>query len=469
MTGDAASDECARATRVLAAWAAKVRYEDIPRPALERAVRVLADDLAAIVGARGEPEVAAFHERTLARAKVAEATVFRGGRPRTDRLSAAVANAVAADWLELDEGYRPTPCHAGLYVVPALLAECEARDVTLRDLLRALVVAYEIVTRVARSWTARATLMQSHGRYCAIAAAAAVALARNADADLLRAAITGAATLTMASPRDHLVSGALVRNVWPAVGAWAGSMGVEWAECGIGGVDTAFFDVFSTVHGGTAHPQRLVESLGETWSILDGYMKLHACCQHLHSTVEALLEMRGRSDFDAGEIEEIVVEAHPLAFSLANPRPTTTLGAKFSLPHAVGAVIATGTGGANAFTSATLADATIARLRERVRVEPFTPLPDPPHDRPSRVRIAYRDGRKVAGECLSAQGGADRPFPQRVFIDKITSLTSSVYPRFVPTFDALMRLDDRSLAQGWPALVERICAPACTSSQDSRR
>ncbi len=458
---DEVRDECARETRSLATWAAGVRYEDIPRPVVERAVRVLADDLAAVIGARGEPEVRAFHERTLARANFEEATIFCGGRPRTDRLSAAVANAVAADWLELDEGYRPTPCHAGLYVVPSLLAECEAGDVALRDMLRALIVAYEIVTRVARTWVPRAAVMQSHGRYCAIGAAAAVALARNANADLLRAAITGAATLTMASPRDHLVSGALVRNVWPAVGAWAGTMSVEWAACGIGGVDGGFFDVYSTVHGGAVHPHRLTAGLGDTWAILDGYMKVHACCQHLHSTVEALLAMRERAPtgLTVEDIDEIAVETHPLALPLVNPRPTTTLGAKFSLPHAVGAVIATGTGGANAFLSATLADPAIARLRERVRVVPYTPLPDPPNDRPARVRISYRDGREVVGECLSAQGGSDRPFPAGVFIDKITALTSAAYPAFVPTIQALMRLDASNLAQRWPSIVERICAP----------
>ena len=94
----------------------------------------------------------------------------------------------------------------------------------------------------------------------------------------------------MASPRDHLVSGALIRNVWPAVGAWAGTMSVDWAECGIGGVDTGFYDVYSTVHGGTADPAHLTEGLGERWGILDGYMKLYACCQHLHSAVEATLD-----------------------------------------------------------------------------------------------------------------------------------------------------------------------------------
>src|SRR5436190_17618922 len=113
--------QCAQGVRALTHWAAGMRFEDVPAPALERAVRVLADDLAAMIGARSEPEVEAFHARTLARAKVSEATIFRGGRPRTDLLSAVVANGVAADWLELDEGYRLAPCHAGLYVVPSLL------------------------------------------------------------------------------------------------------------------------------------------------------------------------------------------------------------------------------------------------------------------------------------------------------------------------------------------------------------
>jgi 2-methylcitrate dehydratase PrpD len=451
---------CAQGTRELASWAASVRTADIPRPVLQRAVRVLADDMAAMIGARGEPEVARFHERTLERARTAEATIFRGGRPRTDRLSAAVANAVAADWLELDEGYRLAPCHAGLYVVPSLLAECEARDVAFGDMLRALVVAYEIVTRIARTWTPSAFVMQSHGRYAAVGAAAAVALARGAGADRLRAALTGAVTLITAAPRDHLASGALVRNVWPAVGAWAGAMSVEWAECGIGGVDTGFYDVYSTVHGGSADPDRLTAGLGEHWGILDGYMKMYACCQHLHSTVEAVLGMpRG----DAGptkDIAAILVETHPLALPLVNSHPTTTLGAKFSLPHAVGAALSMGSGGADAFMSTTLDDPAIARLRECVRVAPYAPLPASPNDRPARVSIRYRDGRQVVGECLSAQGGPDRPFPAPMFIDKITALTSAVYPSFVPVLEPLLTFADVALRRRWPAIVERICAPA---------
>ena len=288
-----AREVCAREVRRLAEWAAGTATSDLPREVLARGVRVIADDLAAIVGARDEPEVACFHERTLERAGAREATVFRGGRRRTDRVSAAVANAVAADWLELDEGYRVTPCHAGIYVLPALLAEAEFRNLPFREMLRALVLGYELVTRVARAWNPKAFLMQSHGRYSAVGAAAGVALARGADASRLVDALSAAVTLIGPSPRNHLAEGVLVRNVWPAAGAWAGTMAVEWAECGIAGTPGAFYDVYTTVLGGEAHPERLTAELGRSWAILDGYTKLYACCQHLHSAVEATVAMRG--------------------------------------------------------------------------------------------------------------------------------------------------------------------------------
>jgi len=281
-----------------------------------------------------------------------------------------------------------------------------------RDMLRALVLSYEIVTRVARSFTPAKVVMQSHGRYCAVGAAAAVALARGANADLLHAAITGAVTLITAAPRDHLVWGALIRNVWPAVGGWAGTMSVEWAECGIRGVDNAFHDVYATVHGGTAHPERLTEQLGARWSILDGYLKLYACCQHLHSSIEAVLGMRDSVLRDAAleDVTEIEVETHPLALPLANPRPTTTLGAKFSLPHAVGATLVTGSGGADAFMSATLAKPAIARLRERVRIGWRSLVPAEPIGRAAGARRGAAQARR-GNARTSARAPRSAPVP----------------------------------------------------------
>ncbi len=274
--------------RALVRWAVGVELADIPQAVLQKAARILADDLAAMIGARDEPEVARFHTRLLKRTHGSEeATVWRGGASRTDRISAAVANAVAADWLELDEGYRPTPCHAGLYVLPGLLAHAEATGLRTDELLRALVLGYEFVTRIARAWKPAAMTMQSHGRYGAIGAAAGVGFATRIPPDALIGALGAAATLIGPAPRNHLAEGALVRNVWPASAAWNGLMVIEWSHCGIGGIPGAFFDVYSSVLGGESQPEWLDRDLGKSWAVLDSYTKIYACCQHLHSAVES--------------------------------------------------------------------------------------------------------------------------------------------------------------------------------------
>ena len=457
----------------LGEWITGTRLEDIPAPILERAVRVLADVMGAIIGARDEPEVAAFHQRVLAAAGVQESTVWRGPArtaTRTDRRNAAAANGLAADWLELDEGYRVTPCHAGLYVVPALLAEAEAAKLPFGQMLRALVLAYEFVTRIARSWTPGGLTMQSHGRYGAIGAAAAVALARGANARLFLDAVCTAATLTGPSPRSHLIDGTLARNVWPAAGAWNGFMAVEWAECGIAGAPTAFFDVYTTVLGGTAHPERICEGLsaaGNTaggamrnarWSIEDGYTKIYACCQHVHSAVEAVLDMRMNllDGATLDDIDTVTVHTHNLGMALMNTRPHTTLGAKFSMPHAVAAALVTGSGGADAFAATTLTDPVLGALRERVRVTPYAPELPPPNDRPARVSVTLKNGKTLTGECLSAQGGSDRPLPPETVFHKLEALAVPVYPALRRRFETLTALAPADLARSWREHVANL-------------
>ncbi len=448
---------CAAQTQQLVQWAAATELAAIPDAALKAAVRVLADDLAAMIGARDEPEVAAFHARTIERSRHAEATLFRDGAPRVDRISAAVANAMATDWLELDEGYRVTACHGGLYTVPTLLAQAEANALRFDEMLRALVLGYEIVTRVARAWSSPVLTMQCHGRYCAVGAAAAAALAARVDAATLMAALTNAATLIGPSPRNHMYEGALVRNVWPAAGAWSGLMALEWAQCGISGLPGGLFDVYSSVLGGQAHPQRLTDGLGEHWAVLDGYTKIHACCQLLHASVDAAVELHQALHADQvplAQIESIHVETHGLALPLGNAQPQTTLAAKFSLPHAVAAVLVVGDSGAEAFGTPSLRNEAIGRLRTRVSMAPFEPAPPPPHDRPARVSVTLADGRRLQAECLSAIGSPDRPAPAGAVQDKLRTLAAPAFARIVPVFEELGELDAGVRARRWPQVVQ---------------
>jgi 2-methylcitrate dehydratase PrpD len=128
------------------------------------------------------------------------------------------------------------------------------------------------------------------------------------------------------------------------------------------------------------------------------------------------------------------------------------------MPHAVAATLVKGTGGAEASLYDTLADDAIGALREKVEMTSFSPLPPPPDDRPARVRVTLHDGRELVRQCLSAQGGPDRPFPPEVLIDKVTALTAPVYPRMAAILSELMTPARTRAPRGWDDIVGELCA-----------
>ena len=446
----------------LSRWAAAVDFDSVPEAVWRRAALVVADNLAAVVAARDEPEVRPLHEQLLGTGAAAEATVFRGGQPRTDRYSAAVANGAAADWCELDEGYRKAPCHGGLCVLPALWAEAEAEGRTVREMLRALVIGYEVVTRFARGFPFPDLMLHPHATLPAIGAAAGVAAIRRLAGGTFLDAITGASTMVAPGPFNHTVKGALVRNVWAGVGAWIGLRSVDWAGLGICGAASSPYDVFVGGLGAEVRPDELTAVLGQSWGISDGYHKIYACCQYSHSAVESLEELLARRpDVEAAsDIERIIVETHWRGLTLENKRPATSLAAKFSLPHIMAAISHLRHAGAEAFSAATLEDPAIVALRERVELGRYEPERLWPEDRPARVTWILRTGERLQAECRSARGGPDRPFAPSEILDKVRGITAPVYPRMPDICQALAALDGDLLETTWADAVARMTTGA---------
>jgi 2-methylcitrate dehydratase PrpD len=166
-------DACGRGFVELCTWAATVSLDAVPPHVLQRACLVLADDIAAIVAAATEREVAAVQAQ-LARSagSAAEATVLGRTPLRVDRHTAAAANGMAICWTELDEGYRLVACHAGAYIIPALIAEAEAAGAPTHDVIASLAVAYEVTARIAHAFPAQPLRVHPHGAFAPLGAAA---------------------------------------------------------------------------------------------------------------------------------------------------------------------------------------------------------------------------------------------------------------------------------------------------------
>jgi 2-methylcitrate dehydratase PrpD len=456
--GDNQASAVAAGQEALAAWAAGLRWNDVPQSIRRRAALVLADDVAAIVAACDEPEIAALHDRLAAFSGPAEASVFNGRGQRLDRYSATIANGAAGDWCELDEGYRRVMCHAGLYCIPALLAEAEASGATVEDLLRALVVGYEVAGRIARTFTFEKLVLHPHGSVAAVGAATAVGALRRLPVETLSSAISAAATMVMPAPFNHAIQGALVRNVWPGVGGSIGLRAVDFAAIGIAGRRESLHDVYAGAFGGSVDAAELTAGLSESWALADGYHKLHACCQYAHSAVEASLALMGKlpPGWSTDSLRRIRVETHRHGLTLDKVHPRTTLAAKFSMQHVLAATAAFGHVGAASFHAATLDDPTIAALRQRVEIAAFEPAPQWPHDRPARVTWELEDGTTLSEVCMSARGGPDRPLEPAEIEAKVAGIVDPVYPRMAGALAPIMRLDPAALDANWAATAAHM-------------
>jgi 2-methylcitrate dehydratase PrpD len=430
--------------RLLFGWAAAAVHRPLPEPVRRRAALILADDLGAMVAAAGEPQVAAVREGLAGNSHGPQATVFAPGAAKLDRFAAAAANGMAATWCELDEGFRAAPCHAGAYLLPALLAEAEHRGAATDAVLTALAVAYEVTARLALAFPFATMNVHPHAAFATIGAAAGAGLMRGLAADLLLDAVSGAASMSFAGPFGHATEGALVRNGWTSAGAWIGLQAADWSVAGIGGLAETPYDVFVTVFHTGCKPEELTAGLGENWAVAGGYHKIFACCQYAHSVVEATLDLHARlkaSGRGVGDLAEIRVETHPRGLNLTTVEPATVLAAKFSMPHAVAAVATLGTGGQAAFSAATLTDAPIAALRRKVRLAAHPAIGDWPLDRPARVSWRFADGESWFAECASARGGSDQPFDEATMLAKLAENTRASFPAMADVLAGLLAGD----------------------------
>ena len=458
-TPDAVRARSALALQDLCKWAVTASDTPLPEAVCARAALVLLDDLGAMVAASQEPEVTATRQRASAKSHAHEATVFGPQAVRLDRLQAATANGMAAAWCELDEGYRLAPCHAGAYVLPTLLAEAEARDLSSQQVLQLLAVGYEVTARFARAFPFPAMTVHPHAAFATVGAVVASALAQGLDAPTFLRALTGACSMSFAGPYRHAVDGALVRNAWTAASPSIAALSVEWAQDGIGGIAETPYDVFSTCFHTACDPDQLNTGLGGVWAINDGYHKVFACCQYAHAMLEASLSLHEQLGASARTaIASIEIETHPRGLTLTGTQPDNVLAAQFSMPHAAAAVAVLATGGQAAFSAAALARDDIAALRDKVTLKPYQPLAPWPNDRPSRVTWIMKDGARHTAEKINARGGADQPFDEATLLGKLAENTASLFPAMAGVLTDLLHCRHGVDHLSWRDCVGRMTA-----------
>lgn len=319
--------------RRLAAYVAEAREATLANDLREAACRAVLDLVAAAL-----PGIDAPGPRAVRR--VASATMAGGALPiwftgqRIGLAGAIWCNASAAAALDLDDGHRIARGHPGAAVIPAAFAAAEASGATAEELLRAVVIGYEVGVAVgaARRFYANTGMWSGYGVVAALGAL------RRTPPDVLAHAF---AIAGISAPNQlHAGAGPL----YPAQEGNDVKEGIAWssltavhalllAEAGHSG-PLALLD-----HAEHVRLEGLTEDLGRQRYIACNYVKFHACCRHVHAPVEALLGLVAEHRLAPEDIEAIEVATYAGALRIANrPQPGGFTDIQFSIPYCLALV-----------------------------------------------------------------------------------------------------------------------------------
>lgn len=436
----------------VADWATTVHPTEVPEASLASARRIFFDDIIAIIAGHRDSEVQAVLEGWPL--TPGRASVLRPGGGTADAWSAAEVNGLAGCWLELDGGFRISTAHAGLYTVPTVLAMAQERDLPLGEALTAMIIGYEVAARIVTRWNIAGANSHGHGSVSAAAAAGAAGRILGLDRDQWIAGVTSAVTLSTFAPFDHAFAGAVVRNLWAAVGNRTGLLAAHAAQSGVGGLA----DSIDITYGGVLKAPRwegakLPDELGT--AVQYAYQKSYACCGYLHSSVEAVIDLQAQERIDPDDVVRISADIHRIGLPLNDQTPPTTLGARFSAPHAIAATLVKGSAMPGSFSAETLRDGRVAALRQLVQMREISRADRDQSLRDCEISIELKDGRTLTRYVDIAIGDPNRPLSLDQLKAKAVDLTGGrdVAPLAATLFDGALDTGFSAVTAGIDGLI----------------
>ncbi|MCS6800986.1 MAG: MmgE/PrpD family protein [Chloroflexota bacterium] len=440
----------------LADFVAQLSLAETPEEVVLEARRQLLDCIGVIIGGAMAAEVQAL---AAIEGKEGGRSTFLGQGGYASAEAAALVNGAAGVWLDFDSGQRASGSHPAIHVVAAALAVAEEVDATWEELLTAVIAGCEVGARIGVAAGRLRPGMSPHGGWAVLGAAAAVARLLGYDAAGIAATINLASSLTVLSSASVHQAGANGRHLQAGLGAKRGIVAARLHADGFTGDPEGVQQVFGRFVTPSFNPRRATIELGRHWEMRRGYFKPYACARFGHAAIDALLAIRRERMAEgsaAEDIESIEVVTFNAAAALADPHPTTELGAKFSLPFTLAAAWVRGDAGPASFDAAARRHAAIRQLAERVRLREdpdYTALV--PDYRPALVTVRFRDGSVMSVERLNATGEADDPTLSVWLIDKFNSL---VEPVIGPAAATLLR--ERLLSPATAFSVRELTALA---------
>lgn len=394
----------------LSRYIATALHRPLPQNVVEKASHHLLDTFAAIVsGSSMEPGMAGSDLVSHLPAG-GEATVI-GTRLRTDMSRAALANGMSAHADETDDSHEASLTHPGCAVVPAALAVAEMYGRTGADLIAAVVLGYDVATRITRAlWSDNEMLRtQGHsthaigGLFGATAAATALMGIPEEKVPFVLSYAAQEASGMRSWTRDveHIEKAYVFGGMPASTGVWVSRL-VSHGWPGVRDVLSGTYNLFETF-GRDPRPEELVEGLGEDFAIIRTNIKRYCVGSPIQAPLDALLAIIHRHDLSPEKIAKASVRLPSSLARVVDDREMPNINLQY-LAHV--AIQDRDISFAAAHDNSRFARWRGARTNPDVEV---IRDPDMAPVRQSVATIVHTDGQVFTEHVTAVRGTADNP------------------------------------------------------------
>ena len=437
-------------TRALAEFTASIRPDALPPEVRRQAARLVLDALGCAMAAWTEDAEKSRIARDIAALYPAEAgahVMGTKGAP-VQPAFAALANGILINAADNDDTHKRALLHVGSVMVPTALALAEARGLSGRAMLAALVVGYEVAVRVGMA------VMPTHYRFWhstatngTFGAAAGAAHAMDLDADGVQRAL-GLAGTQAAGLNTFFESGDMTKSIHPGKAALNGILSAQMAALGATSPPGILEHPKGYLAAFSLEPKAaaLTAGLGTEWEILQNGFKYFPSILASHSPIQATLAIVAKHKPDPKRIISITNETYATVKShFSNKDVTSVMGARVSVPYCIAAAAVDGELTQRQFAPGRVNDALIRQVLARTEVVPDAELNKLyPTKFPARVTITLDDGTKLTETVLLPKGDPGAPLSDAELEAKYRDNAEPLLGKAgaAALRDAIWRLDD---------------------------
>jgi len=406
-------------SQAIARFLCGLKLEEVPQRVVDKAKLVFLDTLGI-----------ALASSTMDFGRMVVNVARQLGGPNSSRLigsplkvaaaNAVLANGTLAHGLDYDDTLEEAIVHTGCCAGMTALAVGEELRASGKAVLEAAIAGTEVMCKVGLIAPGKFHARGFHPTaLCSTFGAAAAAGKLLGLEPVQWIDALGLCGSQSSGIIEYLADGTWTKRFHPGWSAHGGVIATMLAREGFRGPATVFegqHGFYRAFGGADEYPFEKFNELGRTWEIPKLTFKSYPCGSISHPYMDCALTLKQKYAVASERVAEIVCRTaegpvHRLWEPLADKqRPTSSYGAKFSLPYSIAVMLIRGRAGLEEFSDEAIRDPEVLSLAKKVRYE-LDPTIDYPRHFSGHVKIVLADGGILEENQPHPRGGLESPLP----------------------------------------------------------